>query len=295
MTELRFDFPGLEIGVAEYEDGPTGCTVFHFARQPVQVVHDVRGGSPGVIGTPGLAHAICLAGGSAYGLEAAAGVQAELLERRGFRTGWEDIAIVHGAIIYDFGRRENAVYPDKELGRQALRNAREGVFPCGPRGAGRSATVGKTFGHERGEQSGQGGAFREVGGTRIAVFSVVNAYGAVVDRSGNVVRGYYDAETGTRAQLADALEERLAAPPPGHTTLTVVVTNQILDARSHRQLAAQVHASMARAIQPFHALVDGDVLFAVTTAEADNPQLDPMTLAVVASELAWDAVLSAVS
>jgi 6-aminohexanoate-oligomer endohydrolase len=294
MSELTFDFPGLEIGVAEYEEGPTGCTVFHFSRQAVQVVHDVRGGSPGVFGTAGLAHAICLAGGSAYGLEAAAGVQAELLERRGFSTAWEDIAIVHGAIIYDFGRRENAVYPDKELGRQALRNAREGVFPCGARGAGRSATVGKTFGHERGEQSGQGGAFRAIGDTRVAVFTVVNAFGAVIDRSGNVVRGYYDAETGTRTALADALEERLAAPPPGHTTLTIVVTNQILDARAHRQLAAQVHASMARAIQPFHALVDGDVLFAVTTAEVDNSALDPMTLAVVASELAWDAVLSAV-
>jgi L-aminopeptidase/D-esterase-like protein len=294
MSELRFDFPGLEIGVAEYEEGPTGCTVFHFSRQRVQVVHDVRGGSPGVIGTPGIADAICLAGGSAYGLEAAAGVQAELLERRGFSTSWDDIGIVHGAIIYDFGRRQNAVYPDKELGRQALRNAREGVFPCGARGAGRSATVGKTFGLERGEPSGQGAAFRAVGETRIAVFTVVNAYGAVVDRSGTVVRGYYDAETDTRTPLAEALEQRLAAPPPGNTTLTVVITNQILDARSHRQLAAQVHASMARAIQPFHALVDGDVLFAVTTAEVENAGLDPMTLAVLASELAWDAVLSAV-
>ena len=294
MSELRFDFPGLEIGIAEYDEGPTGCTVFHFPRRRVQVVHDVRGGSPGVIGTPGIADAICLAGGSAYGLEAAAGVQAELLERREFSTAWDDIAIVHGAIIYDFGRRENAVYPDKELGRQALRNARTGVFPCGARGAGRSATVGKTFGHERGEQSGQGGAFRAVGDTRVAVFTVVNAYGAVVDRDGNVVRGYYDAQSDTRTPLAEALEQRLAAPPPGNTTLTVVVTNQKLDARSHRQLAAQVHASMARAIQPFHALVDGDVLFAVTTAELDNAELDPMTLAVLASELAWDAVLAAV-
>src|SRR5207244_8316497 len=64
--------------------------------------------------------------------------------------------------------------------------------------------------------------------------------------------------------------ERLAQPPPGNTTLTVVVTDQALDARSLRQLAAQVHASMARAIQPFHALVDGDVLFAATTAEAET-------------------------
>ena len=201
MRDLTFDFRGLEIGVAEYDDGPTGCTVFHFPRGRVQVVHDVRGGSPGVIGTPGIADAICLAGGSAYGLEAATGVQAELLERRGFSTAWDDIAIVHGAIIFDFRRRDNAVYPDKELGRAALRNAREGVFPCGARGAGRSATVGKTFSFEGGEQSGQGGAVRAIGETRVAVFTVVNAVGAVVDRAGNVVRGHYEAATGRRTPV----------------------------------------------------------------------------------------------
>jgi 6-aminohexanoate-oligomer endohydrolase len=293
--ELALDFPGLEIGVAEYEEGPTGCTVFHFPQGRVQIVQDVRGGSPGVIGTARVADAICLAGGSAYGLEAACGVQAELLARRDFSTAWDDIAVVHGAIIFDFGRRRNAVYPDRELGRQALRSARPGVFPCGARGAGRSATVGKTFGVERAESSGQGGAFRAIGSTRIAVFTVVNAVGAVVDRDGNVVRGYYDPKTETRAPLAEALEQRLAQPPPGNTTLTVLATNQILDERSHRQLAAQVHASMARAIQPFHALVDGDVLFAVTTAEVENRELDPMTLGIVASELAWDAVLNAVA
>ena len=108
MRELELDFPGLAIGVAEYDDGPTGCTVFHFTRGRVQVVHDVRGGSPGIIGQPGIGDAICLAGGSAYGLEAACGVQAELLERRGFSTAWDDIAVVHGAIIFDFGRRANA-------------------------------------------------------------------------------------------------------------------------------------------------------------------------------------------
>jgi L-aminopeptidase/D-esterase-like protein len=293
MPDLALDFPGLRIGVAEYEDGPTGCTVFHFAQGRVQVVHDVRGGSPGVIGTPGFAEAICFAGGSAYGLEAACGVQAELLDQRNGSTGWEDIAICHGAIIYDFGPRKNAVYPDRELGRRALRDAREGVFPCGPRGAGRSATVGKTFGFERGEPSGQGGAFRVIGATRVAVFAVVNAVGAVVDRAGNVVRGHYDAETRRRTPLAQGLEDRLAAPP-GNTTLTLVVTNQILDARTHRQLAAQVHASMARAIQPFHALTDGDVLFAATTNEVQNEALDSVALGVITSELAWDAVLAAV-
>ena len=292
--ELRFDFPGLRIGVAEYDEGPTGCTVFHFPSGGVACAVDVRGGSPGTIGGYEWAHAICLAGGSLYGLEATCGVAAELMAMRGYTVGWEDVELAFGAIIYDFGRRESSIYPDRELGRAALRAAREGVFPLGARGAGRSATVGKTFSFQEGEPSGQGGAFRQIGQTKIAVFTVVNAFGAIVDRDGTVVRGHRDPERGTRTPLVEALEARLPQAAPGNTTLTVVVTNQQLDRRSLGQLGVQVHASLARAIQPFHALVDGDVLYTATTGEIENHELTATSLGVVASELAWDAVLAAV-
>jgi L-aminopeptidase/D-esterase-like protein len=294
--ELRFDLPGLEIGVAEYDEGPTGCTVLRFP-EGAAVETDVRGGSPGTIGAFEFVDAICLAGGSLLGLEATTGVAAELLASRDYRIGWLEMPAVAGAIVFDFGRRDNAVYPDKELGRAALRAARPGRFPLGARGAGRSATVGKTFEFGQGEPSGQGGAFREVGPTKIAVFTVVNAVGAIVDRDGTVVRGHRDVASGARHALVAELERRLAAgeptrPLPGNTTLTVVVTNQKLDRRPLQQLARQVHASMARAIHPFHALVDGDVLYAVTTGEVENEGLDSVMLGVIASELAWDAVLA---
>jgi 6-aminohexanoate-oligomer endohydrolase len=297
--ELAFELDGLEIGCAEYDEGPTGCTVFSFpAGAAVQI--DVRGGSPGTLGAQyEFVHAVCLSGGSLYGLEAATGVAAELFAQREYRTGWMDIPLVAGAIIFDYGPRENGIYPDKELGRAALRVARPGVFPLGARGAGRSATVGKTFDFEGVEPGGQGAAFRVIGETRIAVFTVVNAIGAVVGRDGTVVRGHLDEATGTRHALVPRIEERLTAgvparTPPGNTTLTLVVTNQRLDARLLRTLGRQVHASMARAIQPFHALVDGDVLFAVSTNEREDG-LESLELGVVASELAWDAVLAAVS
>jgi len=299
LPELDFDFPGLEIGCAEYDEGPTGCTVFSFLPDGVACATDVRGGSPGTLGSYEWVHAICLAGGSLYGLEAATGVAAEIFERRGHATGWLDIPLVAGAIIFDWGLRDNGVYPDKALGRAALRAARPGIFPLGPRGAGRSATVGKTFAHEEGEPAGQGGAFRQVGETRIAVFTVLNAVGAIVDRDGAVVRGHLDAVTGERRALVPGVEARLATgapirPLPGNTTLTVVVTNQRLDRRELTTLGRQVHASMARAIHPFHALADGDVLYAVTTNEVENAQLESLGLGIVASELAWDAVLTAV-
>jgi L-aminopeptidase/D-esterase-like protein len=296
---LELDLPELRIGVAEYDAGPTGCTVFHFPSGAAAST-DIRGGSPGVLGGYEWVDAICFAGGSLYGLEAAAGVAAELLAQRDYAVGWTEIPLVSAAIIFDFGRRDNAVYPDKELGRAALRAARAGSFPLGARGAGRSATVGKTFAYEQGEPSGQGGAFRQIGPTKIAVFTVVNAVGAIVARNGDVVRGHLDAVSGSRSRLVETVEQALAEgraprPTPGNTTLTLVVTNEKLDQRSLRQLGRQVHASLARAVQPFHALVDGDVLYAVTTGSVTNEQLDSITLGVIASELAWDAVLRSVS
>src|SRR6266508_2868701 len=269
---LEFDFPGLRIGVAEYEEGPTGCTVFHFTGGAM-LERDVRGGSPGLFGDLDWVDAICLAGGSLYGLEACTGVAAELFAQRGYDTDWMSIAAVAGAIIFDWGPRDNAVDPDKDLGRAALRASREGRFPLGRRGAGRSATVGKTFGFEYAEPGGQGASFRRLGPTSLAVFTIVNAVGAVVE----------------------GIEARVTGePPPGNTTLTVLATNQKLDRELLRQLGRQTHASMARAIHPFHALTDGDVLFAATTNEIENEALDSVTLGVLASELAWDAVLSAV-
>jgi 6-aminohexanoate-oligomer endohydrolase len=97
---------------------------------------DVRGGSPGWLGAYEWVHAICLAGGSIDGFEAATGVSAEILARREYAVGWMDIPLVAGAIVFDFGFRGNAIYPDKALGRAALANAREGVIPLGQPGAG---------------------------------------------------------------------------------------------------------------------------------------------------------------
>lgn len=293
---LEFDFPGLEIGVAEYDEGPTGCTVFHLPGGAACST-DIRGGSPGILGPYEFVHAICLAGGSLYGLEAATGVAAELFARRDYATGWMDIPVVAGAIVFDYGPRENAVYPDKALGRAALSAARPGVFPLGARGAGRAVTVGKGIDFAYRESSGQGGAFKQIGPAKVAVFTVVNAVGAIVDREGGVVRGNRDPESGERLDYLTALERRLAGgeaprPLPGNTTLTVVVTNQRLDARELRQLGRMVHTSMARAIQPFHAFHDGDILYAVTTAEVEHATLDATALGVVASEVAWDAVLT---
>ena len=295
---LELDFPALRIGVAEYDEGPTGCTVFHFPDGAATAV-DRRGGAVGAIGLEyRLRDAICFAGGSAFGLEVTAGVRAELLASLDYRITWDTLPSVAGAIIWDWSGRKNAVYPDKDLGRAALKAACPGQFPLGARGAGRSASVGKWLSrpHTR-ESSGQGGAFYANGPTRVAVFTVVNAIGAIVDRSGNVVRGHLNRRTGERSRVQDVVKlepdvTRQGDPPPGNTTLTLVATNHKLDRPELEQLAAQVHGSMARAINPFHTLTDGDILFASTTGEVKNRDINPSLLSHIASELAWDAVLN---
>jgi len=312
----------MRIGIAEYDEGPTGTTVFYFPGKVVGAV-DVRGGAPGTIFTDALRlgirdrrlDGVVFSGGSAYGLAAATGAAAALKPQRVRDGQWPTAPWFAGAIIYDIsGRRLSTVTPDEALGVAALNAAVEGRFPLGPRGAGRSAMQGfffsdSTFGRLDWPHSGQGGAFRQLGPTKIAVFTVVNALGAVVDRRGHLVRCSYAPSPRDCGTIDSALARRLSrtltpretdrgdAASSGltsNTTLTLVVTNQKLEVRELQRLAIQVHMSMARGIQPFSTTDDGDALFAVSTEEVDNPSVSAMELGTIASEVAWDAILASV-
>jgi L-aminopeptidase/D-esterase-like protein len=290
---LAFDFPDMLIGTAEYEEAPTGCTVFYFPKG-VKTAVDVRCKFAGTVNNYDFNHAICFAGGSLLGLEAASGVSAGIFARLGYSFD-ETFPFVSGAILYDYASRENRIYPDAALGRAALDAAQTDSFPIGQCGAGRSATVGGTFDDDWREPSGQGAAFRHIGGVKIGVFVVVNASGGVHDRTGSVIAGNLEREKGSRHTALSDLERRLAEKNQpnvrqGNTTLTLVVTNQKLEMDHLTQVARQVHSSLARVIQPFHTIDDGDVLYAVTTDEVE--EVGTTTLGMLASELAWDAVLS---
>lgn len=310
---LTFDWPAIEVGVASYEEGPTGVTVIRFPKR-ASVAVDVRGGGPGTVNTDLLrlgysapfTDAIVFSGGSAYGEEAITGV-ATGLKDDGVRSGdFFDVAVVPGAIIYDFGgRRFNEIYPDKRLAQAALRAVRPGVFPLGAQGAGRMAMQGGFFGCNA--HSGQGGAFRQVGATRIAAFTVVNAYGAVTDRAGRLVACNRAKSWGNLTMTSELLRnlphslkadwDAPGSPDAGatkNTTISLIVTNQKLDFASLQRLAIQVHTSMARAIQPFSTENDGDTLYAASTQEIDNSELNPLTLTTIASETMWDAILASV-
>ncbi len=321
---LRFDFPGMRIGVAEYEEGPTGTTVFYFPKG-VKAAADVRGGAPGTLNSDAARlgyesrgmEAIVFSGGSWYGLSAATGA-ANAIKRMRAAEGEHDFIVgALGAIIFDVGgRRFTRVTPDDSLGALAARTSREGWFPLGARGAGRFAMQGIYYLNDFNADSshawphsGQGGAFRQIGPTKVAVFTVVNALGTIVGRDGRVQRCRRNAADTPCPAITTMLGDHLkstsagggAAPDPdaptgptGNTTITLVVTNQKIPWWALQRLAIQVHGSMARAIQPFATEEDGDVLYAVTTDEVENPSLPPMELGVIASEVAWDAVLASV-
>jgi Peptidase family S58 len=150
---LTFEFPGVMVGVAEYEEGPTGTTVLYFPK-PVVAAVDVRGGAPGTVGTDGLrlaydepfTNAIVLSGGSSYGLSAATGVANALKDVIADSGNFDNVAVVAGAVIFDLGdRRFNNITPDEELGRAALKAARAGWFPLGARAPGVSPCKGTAW------------------------------------------------------------------------------------------------------------------------------------------------------
>jgi L-aminopeptidase/D-esterase-like protein len=310
--KLVFDWPTVMVGTGEYAEGPTGVTVFRFARRSLAAV-DVRGGGPGTVNTDFLRlgysvpelDTVVFSGGSWYGLESITAA-ATALKDDGERSGnWDSLALSVGAIIYDFGdRRLNEIYPDKRLAQAALRAAQPGVFPLGAQGAGRHARTGQYFGCNA--HSGQGGAYREVGPVKIAAFTVVNALGVVTDRNGNVVACNPGENWPKPLRSSDLLGGLPDSRKPGwnppkeagrNTTVSLVVVNQALEPALLQRIAVQVHTSMARGIQPFATEFDGDVLYAVSTGELssdDEGALPSADLGVIASEVMWDAILASV-
>jgi|GEM_PF-110140 L-aminopeptidase/D-esterase-like protein len=309
--ELNLNWPMLRIGTAEYQEGPTGVTVFRFGRK-VLAVMDVRG-EPITANTEymrlgrdvPLYDAVVLSGGSAYGLESTTAVTTALKDDQ-LRTGvLGDVALVAGAIIYDMGaRRLNEVYPDRRLAQAAFRAAKESVYRVGSAGAGRMAETGWFFGLNA--HSGQGGAYFEKGNVKIACFTVNNAAGVVTDRKGQIRAGHFDPagpaipDTAGLFAMLRGMGAGTSGSPSQNTTISLVVVNQKLSFGDLQRLATQVHTSMARGLQPYATQWDGDVLFAVSTGEVDLTQDAKERAAVIAwlpamaSEVMWDAILSSV-
>jgi L-aminopeptidase/D-esterase-like protein len=283
------DVPGVSVGHHQRRGRGwrTGTTVVLVPAGATPGV-DVRGGAPGTRETDALrpenlvptVHAVCLTGGSAYGLAAADGVVTWLEQHGlGFPVGLDDepdwvVPVVPAAVIFDLGRGGRfANRPTAEFGWRAAERARR-AGPAAPRrgavGAGTGAVAG-------GLQGGVGTASRDVDGIVVGALAVVNASGRVIDPAtglpwtpdGFALRRPPAAE---RAALVAATTPPApaAAETPLNSTVGVVATSAALTRAEATRLAGAAHDGLARSVRPVHSLFDGDTVFALATG------LDPL-------------------
>lgn len=291
------------MGHAQDEVGLTGCTVVLFPPGTRGGV-EVRGGAPGTRETdllrPGNlveeVHAFLLTGGSAFGLAASEGVMRYLEERGiGFDTGLAKVPIVPAGVIFDLGIGDAGARPDAEMGYRACLDAVEDmVSRQGNVGAGTGATVGMALGYARCTKGGFGAACAGFGELRIAALAVVNAFGEVVDEEGRVIAGVRLPEGGfarTEELICGSLGPRMEFPPMMNTTLGVIITNARLSKADVNWVAERGHHGMARAINPSHTKMDGDLVFAAATGQVDVP---PDVVAVAGAALLAQAIRNGV-
>jgi len=284
------DVPGIRLGHAQDEVALTGCTVVLCEKGAVGGV-DQRGGAPGTRETDLLkpvnavekVHAILLAGGSAFGLDAASGVMRYLEEKGiGFNTGAARVPIVPAAILYDLAIGRPDVRPDAEMGYRAAASASAGAIAEGNIGAGTGATVGKIFGMTGAMKSGIGSASLEIGGGIIVgAIAAVNAFGDVVDpHTGKILAGARSTKLGpiklgSAGYFADTLA--VMKTPAGrlilklamsrNTVIGVVATNARFDKAQATKMAQMAQDGLARLILPAHTMLDGDTIFAMATGQ----------------------------
>jgi L-aminopeptidase/D-esterase-like protein len=308
------DIPGLRVGHAQDEEALTGCTVILCEDGAIGGV-DQRGGAPGTRETDAMhpmhlvneVHAVVLAGGSAFGLDAATGVVNYLEERGvGFDVRVARVPIVPAAILFDLGIGRADVRPDAEMGYQACQNASTDPPAEGNIGAGTGATVGKIIGMAGAMKSGIGTASLEIGsGVIVGAIAAVNVFGDVIDpASGQIVAGARvvqkgPVKIGKGPYFADTMcvmESLIGRTMLGfmsreNTAIGVVATNAKLNKEQINKVAQMAQDGLARTVRPAHTMLDGDTIFALATGEK---KADVNIVGAFAAEVFAQAVLRGV-
>ena len=306
------DVEGLKVGQVTLTERPTGCTVVLVDGAGAPGGVSQRGAAPGTRETDLLnplnmvdkVNAIVLAGGSAFGLDAAQGVVRYLEERK---IGWDVgtagvVPIVPAAILIDlwFGG-DPKIRPTADCGYKAATGATDGPVQEGNVGAGAGATLGKVAGRERSMKGGLGSAsIRLPNGLVVGALVAVNAIGDVIDPStGRVVAGVRTTDgkslADARKMLRDGSLMRAAAPRAAeNTTIAVVATNARLTKTDVNRVALMADDGLSRAISPAHTIGDGDTVFALATGRW-NGQADASIVGALAADVLAEAIVRAAS
>ncbi len=304
-TNSITDVAGIEVGHDTDSRRPTGCTVV-MARGGAVGGVDVRGAAPGTRETDLLdpsnlvdkVHAVVLAGGSAWGLDAASGA-ARWLEEQDIGLdipGIGRLPLVPAAVLFDLLVGDAHIRPNADAGYRACTAASAQRPAEGNVGAGAGAVVGKVFGLHRAMRGGVGSASITVGDVTVGAIVACNAVGDVVDpATGQVLAG---ARTPNGRRLLDTRRALLRGDTPlpllagSNTTIGVVATDATLTKVQAHRLAVVAHDGLARTINPVHTMSDGDTLFALGTGYHPNPGM--LVLATMAAEATARATLRAV-
>lgn len=314
MNGTITDVPGIKVGHAQNFDAITGCTVVLCEKGAIAGV-DQRGGAPGTRETDAIrpkhlvskAHAFMLAGGSAYGLDAASGAMKYLEEHCiGFDTGVAKVPIVPSAILYDLALGSATIRPDAAMGYEACLNATTQVVQQGCIGAGTGAVAGTALGINQATKSGIGSASMDLGGGLIVgALIAVNPFGDVIDpKNGNILAGARTLKKGPitigkEGVFADTLEllrsaigkAALTFASSKNTVIGVVATNAAFDREQTNFLAQMAQDGLATTIRPSHTLFDGDTLFALSTGKI---KVDVNVVGAFAAQVVAQAILNAV-
>lgn len=296
------DVPGILLGqVSDYE-ALTGCTVVLCPKGAVGGV-DVKGASPGTRETdllrPGyrvdMVHAVVLAGGSAFGLDAAGGVARYLEEQGyGYDTGIARVPIVPAAVIFDLHMGQKSARPDAKMGYDACLEATAGKHYEGCVGAGTGATVGNLLGPGSATKGGLGSWSLQKGDLIVGAVMVVNALGDIVDpASGEIVAGLRDSQNGgfinTKELMSRGDAGRIFSGT--NTVLGVVATNAHLAKEQACRVASLACLGLARTISPTHTVYDGDTMFVLSRGSI---QATADQVGILAAECVAQAVHRAV-
>lgn len=278
MNGTITDVPGIKVGHVQNTEALTGCSVILMEKPSVCGV-DVRGSAPGTRETDlldpmnmvSVVHAICLSGGSAYGLDAATGVMQYLEENGiGLDVGFGVVPIVPGAVLFDLAVGDHRIRPDRQMGYDAAVKASKDPVQQGNVGAGTGASVGKLNGFANAMKSGLGSASITLeNGLVVGAIVAVNAVGHVFDpQTDRILAGPRD-EQGAIVDSVEVMKRYSFSPiPPGtNTTIAVVASNALLNKSEAKKVAQMAHNGLARTIRPIHTMNDGDTIFSVATGD----------------------------
>ncbi|MBI2487950.1 MAG: P1 family peptidase [Deltaproteobacteria bacterium] len=299
------DVSGVRVGHASDFEAITGCTVILFDKEATGAI-DLRGGGTSTRQIDGLLpyhsygriHGILLTGGSAYGLDAAAGVMKYLEEQGiGLDVGYGEIVpSVPTAVVFDLGIGNGKVRPDAEMGYRACLAATSLPVQEGSIGVGTGATIGKIFGVQTATKGGVGAASYSLeNGTVIGVIVVVNAFGDVVDpQSGEIIAGVRNSHDAMEFIGSVDLFKRgftRRFEPFENTTLAVIATNAKFSKLELMRIARIGQTGITRVIAPSHTISDGDLVFAVSCG---NHEGDANAVGIIAAELISESIVRAV-